>query len=249
MTVLLTTIHDPKGMYLKIKNLEKTLNDALSNYEKSYANVTRSTHPKIKEIAKKNFNCVITGEGTLGEHMITLVRQAKGKKFHCCDFDRLIHWQMKYPEELKKTTRKLEKSRGFVFICRTKRAFSTHPNTQMDTESVMNMMISKYIGMEVDMGSGTFGFDNSERKSFASIKGNIRDVRFLGHFLVRLKKYKIHISKIEVEGMEWETPDVHQEKIKNIGYQKWLLEFQSHREWRKRVDYISQVAEIIYKKN
>ena len=40
---------------------------------------------------------------------------------------------------------------------------------------------------------------------------------------------------IEVEGLEWETPDQFKNEIDELGYEKWLRKFQSPTEWRKRV--------------
>ena len=248
MTVLLTTIHDPGGRLLDIKRIESLVKHATSNYDSCMANITKATHPDVRKLARKHFDCIESTGGTQGEHMISLMKKAAGKSFHYCDFDRLIHWQARYPEELAKISKKLDVSMGFTFICRTRRAFGTHPEVQRDTELPSNLMISGYLGMKVDMGSGAFGFNNATRKAFASIKGDVRGVRFLGHFLVQIKNRKIPVSKIYAEGVEWETPDVHTKEIRKMGYKKWLSKFQSHDEWRRRVDYINQVAEVLYGK-
>ncbi len=242
MTLLLVTIHDPEGRLLGIKNIESILKGALLNYESSIASITENTHPKMKEIARRHFKCMPQNVGTQGHHMMNLMKTAAGKNFHYCDFDRLIHWQRRYPEELRDVAKKLDKSDGFTFICRTKRAFETHPDTQKDTETVYNALVSDYLGMEVDIGSGTFGFDDKSRRAFASIKDDVSDARFLGCFLLCIKRGKIAISRVEAEGMEWETPDIYIKEIKKMGYKKWLAGFQTHDEWRRRVSYISQIT-------
>jgi hypothetical protein len=248
MTVLLTTIHDPEGRFLRIKNIENLVKGATSNYEKCIANVTAATHPNVRALSAEYFTCIISKTGTQGVHMIRLMKAASGRHFHYCDFDRIVHWQMRYPQELRRTAKKLDSSKGFTFICRTKRAFETHPDVQKDPERIMNAIISKYIGMKVDMGSGTFGFDNTAKRAFASIRGDVRDVRFLAQFLACMRRKKIPLSKIESEGMEWETPDVYKEEIRKKGYKRWLEEFQSHAEWKRRVGYIRQVVEVLSRK-
>lgn len=246
MNVLLTTIHDPYGRLARIPGIEDTVKNAASNYSAAIANVTDATAPATKKLAGKYFECMHSGKGTLGGHMISLLKCAARHEggFHYCDFDRLVHWQMKYPKELKRTAGR--RMKGFVFICRTKRAFGTHPETQKDTETIMNMLASEYMGMKMDIGSGTFGFDRRTCEALAGVKGDVSDVRFLAHFLVCIKKNKIPFSCITSEGMEWETPDVHLGEIKHLGYVRWLSQFQNHDEWQKRVNMLRQVAEVLY---
>ena len=40
---------------------------------------------------------------------------------------------------------------------------------------------------------------------------------------------------VEVEGLEWETPDRFRAEIAELGYDAWLDQFQSPAEWRRRV--------------
>jgi hypothetical protein len=54
-------------------------------------------------------------------------------------------------------------------------------------------------------------------------------------FPVLLWSYAHKKQYIEVEGLEWETPDRFQEKIQEIGYEHWLEKFQNATEWKNRV--------------
>ena len=40
---------------------------------------------------------------------------------------------------------------------------------------------------------------------------------------------------MEVEGLEWETPDRYRKYIDNNGYEKWLNDFINPSEWRVRI--------------
>ncbi|MFX1520479.1 MAG: hypothetical protein ACFFCD_11220 [Promethearchaeota archaeon] len=62
-------------------------------------------------------------------------------------FDRLLHWISKYPEELRKILSDVLDV-DYAHICRTKRAFETHPITQKDTEIVVNQLSSKLLNLE-----------------------------------------------------------------------------------------------------
>ena len=247
MAVLLSTLHDPGGKFARIKNAEKLVEGATSNYAKSVINITRATSARTKKLAERHFERIYSGTGTMGEHMVSLMKhsQAKGGTFHYCDFDRLLHWQLHYPKELRRTAGAISKSKGFVFINRTRRAFESHPETQKDTETIMNMLVSAYMGRRVDIGSGTFGFDRKACRKFAGIRGDVSELRFLGHFVACVKKSGMPVKCMNSEGIEWETPDIHQDDIRRMGYKRWLAGFQSQKEWTRRVESLRQVAEIL----
>lgn len=245
MNVLLTTIHDPEGRFAQLPGTENAVKNAVSNYSAAVASVTEATAARTKKLVSRHFECTYSGTGTQGHHITRLMKDAVGESFHYCDFDRLVHWQTRYPRELEKTAGR--RMKGFVLICRTKRAFGTHPETQKDTETVMNMIASEYIGRKIDIGSGTFGLDRRTCELFSKIKGDVSGVRFLAHFLVCIKKNRIPFSCMMSEGVEWETPDIHRKEIKALGYKKWLSQFQSHGEWCRRVEMLRQVAEVLTK--
>ncbi len=247
MAVLLSTLHDPDGKFARIKNAEKLVEAAASNYPKSVINITKATSAWTKKLVLKRFECIYSGTGSMGEHMVSLMKHSwtKGDTFHYCDFDRLLHWQRRYPEELRKTARAVSSSKGFIFINRSRRAFESHPETQKDTETIMNMVASAYMGRRVDIGSGTFGFDRKACRKFSMIRGDVSELRFLGHFIASVKKSRMPVRCINSEGMEWETPDIHQDEIRRIGYKRWLARFQSQKEWIRRTENLRQVVEIL----
>jgi hypothetical protein len=50
---------------------------------------------------------------------------------------------------------------------------------------------------------------------------------------------------IEIEGLEWETPDRYREEIKTQGLEQWKKSFQTPAEWRKRVEMLRDFTESI----
>jgi hypothetical protein len=44
---------------------------------------------------------------------------------------------------------------------------------------------------------------------------------------ITLWRHAENPAYVEVEGLEWETPDRYQEEIKKKGYERWLREFQT----------------------
>ncbi|MDI6720776.1 MAG: hypothetical protein QMD85_00185 [Candidatus Aenigmarchaeota archaeon] len=245
MTVLLSTFHDPEGRFLRVKGIEKVMEKAADIYDNSLINITKNTSPGMRKLAEKYFSCISSENISQGHHVMRLLKNALkyDGNFHYCDFDRLLHWQKHYPDELRQAVSRVSKIKGFVFICRSKRAFKSHPDTQKDTESVMNMIASRYLGKAVDAGSGTVGFDKRTCNLLSEISGDISGVRFVGRFIRCIKENDIRTSCIEVEGMEWETPDIYQKEIASLGYKEWIRQFQSHAEWRKRVDMMRQIVE------
>jgi len=58
---------------------------------------------------------------------------------------------------------------------------------------------------------------------------------FYGTWPLLLWKWASSKAYIEVEGLEWETPDRYISDIKTVGYDRWLKNFENPNEWNKRV--------------
>ena len=59
------------------------------------------------------------------------------------------------------------------------------------------------------------------------------------------EKNKVQINTMEVEGLEWETPDQFKDKIEQEGYSAWLNNFESLPEWEKRVKLIEDSTDVL----
>ena len=168
----------------------------------------------------------------------------KTRYVHVCDFDRILHWIDKYPNELRDTIEYLPSNYGLTWIGRTQRAFETHPRTQRETESIVNILASQKAGQDIDIMSGSFGFD--ERTAKLLLKNSKKnDYSFFADFVVVALKQNIETYSITVDGLEWETPDQYRDKIQKEGYQDWLDEFMSLPEWKRRIELLERNTEVL----
>lgn len=162
------------------------------------------------------------------------------------DFDRALHWAAIYPDELKTVADQLKNSDGFSSLLRSPRAFETHPLVQRETEIVVNQIASEIVGKRVDILSGAYGLDK-EAAQLVINKATKSDFGFYGQVLAVNFQAGQRINTIEVEGLEWETPDQYRDQINIIGYSQWLNNFQNLAEWEKRLTLAFEAGSALQK--
>jgi hypothetical protein len=152
------------------------------------------------------------------------------------DFDRLIHWVLHFPKELKDVFLNF-KGYDFLHIGRSKRAFATHPPTQQKTEYITNKIGSKAIGFSEirDIISVCFIINKRLAEKIINMD-HITTMGFYGTWPLVFWQWAETKEYIEVGGLEWETPDKYETEINDMGYDKWLSQFQSQEEWIKRTE-------------
>ena len=114
--------------------------------------------------------------------------------------------------------------------------FETHPETQQYTERLVNQLGSKILGIKGthDLISVCYLFtkDLAEKLLYTSYP---TEMGFYASWPVILWMNAKNKEYIEVEGLEWETPDRYKEEINEKGYEEWLKQFQTAAEWKMRV--------------
>jgi len=141
-----------------------------------------------------------------------------------------------YPQELKDIFLNF-KGYDFLHIGRSKRAFATHPLTQQKTEYITNKIGSKTIGFSEIRDIISVCFIINKRLAEKVIKmDHITTTGFYGTWPLVFWRWAETKEYIEVGGLEWETPDKYETEINDIGYDKWLSQFQSQEEWIKRAE-------------
>ena len=146
MTILLTTIHDPDNkMYVAAR---KMLPYLLMKYNGAIVEMTCTTHPWMKQLLQDNAQVFLSRSGDIAGARRSLLRRSLiyGDTCHFCDFDRLLFWQIHYPEELSQTIAYIKKH-DFTIIGRTKAAFDSHPFVQKQTERVVNKVFRQATGL------------------------------------------------------------------------------------------------------
>jgi hypothetical protein len=151
-----------------------------------------------------------------------------------CDLDRALHWVKTYPSELGTLAESSIKN-DFILIGRTTRAFDTHPETQTLTESIGNKVASGVISLTEtrDILGTTWIITPALAKLVLEIVPSNRYGFFI-EWPLTLWRSARNPNYIEVEGLEWETPDRYKEEIKVEGLEYWMKRFQTTSEWRRR---------------
>lgn len=240
--ILCSTFHDPQ---LKLRKL---ITKALPLIERLFStNIIACTEDTAKALEgalpKNEFIIVGTPSNKVVDTYIlsfktTLENLEPNNKIFYVDFDRLVHWVLEYPDEVENI---LQEHSGYDYlhIGRSKRAFDSHPETQKNTETIINRIGSETLGFddEKDLISVCFIFTKTLCQKVLSLE-NKTSTGFYGTWPLIFWNNALTKNYIEVEGLEWETPDRFISEIKEIGYSNWLKHFQSASEWRKRVRFI-----------
>lgn len=249
---LASPLHDPDARLLEL--LKVCGEDLLQQYGgNAVVSISPSTSPQIVSLLREQqFITVRQRENAaknIGNNYLNALRFSftlKTKYVHLIDFDRALHWISRFPRELRDVLNIFLTCQDFISFVRTKRAFETHPNIQRSTEAVINAIASEVAGVDIDIMSGSFGFDKHLAKKIIS-EVKQKDYGIYAEFLRVALKNKSLISTIEVEGLEWETPDQFKDEIRQKGYTGWLQEFESLAQWGKRIDLVEDSAGILTK--
>lgn len=245
---MVSTLHDPEN------RLEELVDEYVGAIEKafdlSYVVATPSTHQKIVGALDKIGFEVSRGQETIVGAYKKALESALSKnarKIFYCDFDRILHWAMKYPDEL---VNLIGSYRGydFVLIGRTDRAFMTHPETQTSTENIANIISSRILGFKEtrDIISACWRLTPRLVRELLRLPESNR-YGFYCQWPIEAWRKAEKPYYVEVEGLEWETPDRYSKEIKCKGYDAWLKDFQTPGEWRKRVQILTDSIESINK--
>ncbi|MGB1288534.1 MAG: hypothetical protein ACPG7F_18510 [Aggregatilineales bacterium] len=125
---------------------------------------------------------------------------------HYTDGDRLIRWIETRPDELQQTVLDLQNYECSV-IGRSAYALNTHPKTLTDTEKIINMVFSQYIGQSLDFGGGSKAFS---RRAVEFLMQHAKPDSGLGNdteWAVLCYRAGFSIGNIRVDGLDWETAD------------------------------------------
>lgn len=241
--------HDPSGKLLKD---EKTAVKILKNiFDTANVSLSHLTDKRVRALLKDSgFHTTTRQEdGNISSRYtgaLQLALEDSVDYIMLIDFDRAIHWALHYEDELSTVVEDLRTSEGFTSYVRSSRAFETHPLTQRQTEIVINQIASTVVGQQVDIVSGAYGMDR-ETAALVSKKGNKEDFSFYGQILALPFHEGVKINRLEVEGLEWETPDQFREEINKVGYIQWLHNFESLEEWEKRLTLAFEAGSAIQK--
>ena len=247
--ILSSTYHDP---YFRLKSLLATALPMIKEiFSQKIVYCTPSTKDAAYEfLTNEGFQVIISESIKQVENYkksikiaVDYVENSQVQKIFYIDFDRLIHWINSYPDEFYNLF-KSNSDVDYLHIGRTSRAFKTHPATQKETEKIINDLSSKTLGFKetIDIISVCYLFTRELGERIIEFK----DTTTTGFYCVWpiiFWKLALKTRYIEVEGLEWESPDRFQPEISKVGYNEWLREFQSPEEWKKRVQFVQDAID------
>jgi hypothetical protein len=248
VVVLASTLHDP----------ENRLNEVVIKYgplirqlfPTSCVSVTPLTSPSIIETLENLDFHPSRGSNNVCDTYMQAFQQALHHNpdlVFYCDFDRLLHWARTYPDELTKTVN-ADVDHDFLLVGRTARAFTTHPKTQIMTEAIANQIASKASGFPRtrDIISACWRLEPRLVGQLLHLPID-NTYGFYCEWPIVAWRQARNPRYLEVEGLEWETPDRYSQEIKDKGYTRWFHEFQTPDEWERRVAILRDAIHSISK--
>ena len=152
------------------------------------------------------------------------------------DGDRVLHWAVHYPDELRQVASTILKA-DFTVLGRTPRAFNSHPGVQRDTEGILNNVFARATGLQWDVGSGARGLS---RRALEAINAHCPDEAIsvdVSWPLCLRKLGGYTLDYVLAEGLEFETGDGYNHQRDETGdTQQWLDDLDNDpRRWAFRL--------------
>ena len=161
--------------------------------------------------------------------------------FLLIDFDRLIHWEAHYPDELRQVEQMIP-NYDFLVLGRTHRAFESHPEAQRETERLINAAFVSTFGEPWDITGGARGV-SAAAVAALSTHSRCENIGVDGEWPVLCHRLGLRVGHFAAEGLEYETADRFATEIADLGYQAWLEKYiNTPRSWEKRLRLAYQIV-------
>lgn len=246
--ILTSTLHDPEGRLCDLILSQRKLLGQL--FSSLIVVVSPNTHrDDVKQLRDSGFK-VSKGAKTVVHTYKKALRLAihkdVGYVFYC-DFDRLLHWAKVYPDELARVA-SLNGQHDFLILGRTPRAFMGHPETQRKTEYIANLLGSRILGFKDTIDIISACWRMSTKLALILVETHCENsYGFYCEWPIQAWQLARKPGYLEVDGLEWETPDKYVKEIQKLGFQAWLLKFQTQEEWKKRCDILREGTTALLK--
>ncbi|MGB1252706.1 MAG: hypothetical protein ACPG8W_18985 [Candidatus Promineifilaceae bacterium] len=209
---LASTLHDPTGAMTVL--LAQTLPELVTLYGVMAVAVTEVTSAEVISLLNQYPQIrQIQGSRNVGESRLNALRCgltfAELSHFHYCDFDRLVHWWLHFPEELKQTLASVEQLHGYLALGRTTHAFETHPVVQREAEYLTNRVFSWVLGEQTlvhDVVAGSCAMDRVSAEFLVQHSTELSNATDCEWPMLIQHLAKKPLSFLQTEGLAFETP-------------------------------------------
>lgn len=202
MTTLLTITHDPEG-----KQFRYLSNNLFTLFDNIFMVATEETNKDLLAWIKQHCILKVKPQNGMCQARRDVVKLAyeyyysTTSQYFYCDFDRLLFWWNKYPDELREV---IKMQSQFLVLGRTEKAMSTYPILQYQTERAMSKIVKRYHGFNsYDFFAGARLFSPVVLESLIGCKGEdaILDVEWL----FAAYNYGVDTQYLAVDGLAYET--------------------------------------------
>lgn len=232
--ITLSTLHDPEGIFLPL--IKKVENKLAAFFGGAIIAYTKVTDRRVLAILK-DLGLVPVLSGLWGEARKKALDKAlktNNKLFFICDFDKILHWLLVEPKEIKRILQ-FSPRWDLTIFGRSSQVMATYPDSWIKTESVTNCIVSQVVGFHLDILAAVLLLN---RKAARVISQKAAEKSWGScvewPLLVHLAGLKIGFK--EPRGLTWEDPDRFTKEIKKAGgLKKWKeVRYNSLEEWEKR---------------
>lgn len=176
--------------------------------------------------------------GWSGRHtVVRLGLQTAASHIHYVDMDRLVRWVELRPDELQQVADRIQMF-DTVVIGRTPAAYKTHARTLIETEALPNMVFSQYLGRQMDFAGGSRGLSRRAAQLVTTHTSEANSLSLDAGWAVLVHRAGMTWDYVEVNGLDWETPDRFRDTAAGIQEQRALAAEEdaevknwSHRVW------------------
>lgn len=123
---------------------------------------------------------------------------------HYADYDHIIRWFKDYPQEVKRTLAELQQT-DCLIVGRTQQAMSSYARALVETEGIVNLVLSHLLGQQVDLCAGVRGF--SRRAAEFLMRHSPPNHHPIGsdaEWPVLLWRGEFELRMTWVDGLSWE---------------------------------------------
>jgi hypothetical protein len=227
---LVSIIHDPEGRM--VQAVERSFPELRSWYAAMSVIATPSSDAAAGLLRTFGVEVQDTASARVGTSRRKALElgmdHSQLEFFHYCDFDRLLHWFIYHPDELRQTLDVLP-GYDFLVLGRTARAFESHPRAQIETERITNLVFSLVFGKDMDVTAGACGISRRAAElilSHSQALSNDTDTEW-PLIVSTLADNKLRIGYKQNQGLEFETADYYGERV--------FLDAESQDNWYNRV--------------
>lgn len=245
--ITISVVHDPAGRMLPI--LRKSQHQLKANFTKLIVAYTATTNQDLISLLDRlNFLTILSG-GYSQSKREALKKALKLKEdyFFFCDFDKILHWLEVALDELKILLNK-KLHQNYLILGRGKEVFKTYPKSWQQTEKIINNLLSKILGLRVDVLSASCIFDREAAKLIVKESVSLNWESAVEWPLI-VHQAGLKLGYQEALGLTWEDPDRFKGRINKIGDMSLWKEIDYHSpwEWEKRLKISLEQIRVIQK--